>query len=335
MKRAITRMLIFTALFFVLIIPLTADVSFLDRPGPPSFRLMSYNPYWNAIFQTGIRRYAKSEEFARVLTAVKPDIAVLQEVGPTRSTSSLVAIFNSAMPLPEGDTWSVARSADNVIVSRFRIVWSDGRIASGSGTNARGHVLALIELPDGQSASEILVGGVHFKSGGSRNEVAARTKHSDVLTAHIREARIDEAVPTSAPVILAGDFNAYATDPRRHMNTLIHGDVDSEAGYGPDGSLEPSGADMVDLLPTHNGAGRDTWTWRDDTQQFDPYPLDRILFTGSTLDVIGSFVLNTAVLTEADLTTVGLEVGDVALDLDRGIYDHLPVVADMAIVRHY
>ncbi len=41
------------------------------------------------------------------------------------------------------------------------------------------------------------------------------------------------------------------------------------------------------------------------------------------------FVLNTAVMTAAELDAAGLEAGDVLLDLRTGRYDHLPLVVDV------
>jgi endonuclease/exonuclease/phosphatase family metal-dependent hydrolase len=139
------------------------------------------------------------------------------------------------------------------------------------------------------------------------------------------------AVPEGIPVILAGDLNAYDTDPRRHLDTLILGDVADEESYGPDGSVDPAGMPMVDLRPVHNAAGSDTWTWRNDTDRFNPYPLDRIIFTGSLMTSVHAFILNTSIMTEIDLEERGLTRGDVALDLPNGVFDHLPLVADFTM----
>ena len=90
---------------------------------------------------------------------------------------------------------------------------------------------------------------------------------------------------------------------------------------------------MIDLLPVHNAAGSSTWTWRDDTQRFDPYPLDRIIFAGSELVAVHAFVLNTAIMTEIDLEERGLTAGDVALNLADGDFDHLPLVVDFSLAH--
>jgi endonuclease/exonuclease/phosphatase family metal-dependent hydrolase len=304
---------------------------FLDRPGPASFRLMSYNPYWDAIFPTGPTRYNRALEFERILKAVQPDIVCIQEVDQYRDRAEVIAIFERALPLPAGDQWSVVSGADNVIVSRFPLPWTVGEIVNGRGVRARGHVLALVDLPDDVFGSDVLIAGTHFTSGGSGSEIRARTEHADTLVAALRAAGRQIPAMIPVPVIVAGDLNAYGTDPRRHVDTITLGDISDERSRGADGSLEPSGAPMIDLLPAHNGTGPETWTWRDDTQEFEPYPLDRIIYTGSLLAAEHSFVLNTAIMTPDDLAGRGLEAGDVALDMDAGNFDHLPLVVDFRI----
>jgi len=305
-----------------------ADADFLDKPSEDSFRLMSYNPYWNAVFPGGFRLYNRAAEFERVLNAVRPDIACIQEIDPGRDPAEMAAIFERVLPLPAGERWTIVSGADNVVVSRFPIRWTEGEIVDGRGSRSRGHVLALIDLPDESFSSDILVVGTHFVSGGSDDEIAARTEHADALIADVRGAIERRVVPEGIAVIVAGDLNAYGTDPRRHLDTLILGDVADDDAYGPDGSLDPAGRPMVDLLPVHNATGSDTWTWRNDTDRFAPFPLDRIIFAGSKVTAIHSFVLNTAIMTEIDLERRDLAAGDVALNLASGEFDHLPLVAD-------
>ena len=335
----VTRILGLTVLLIICTLHLTGVPSssvrpeFLTKP-EGSIRLMSYNPYWNSIFRTGIRRYRKADQFERVLAAVQPDVVCLQEVGPEHDTKEIAAIFDSALPLYAG-AWHVARGVDDVIVSRFPIAWSVAETADGLGSFARGHVIALV-LPDDSFGDEpiggfgdgLLVVGAHFRSGGSEAEVRARTNHADLLVAGVRRVVADHELPRSVPLVIAGDLNAYDTDPRRHLLTLVSGNIADEKRYGPDGSLDPSGAPLADLLPSHNDLGVENWTWRDDTQEFDPFPLDRILYSSSTIQAVHSFVLDTAILGADELAATGLEADDVALDLGRGNYDHLPLVAD-------
>jgi hypothetical protein len=43
-----------------------------------------------------------------------------------------------------------------------------------------------------------------------------------------------------------------------------------------------------------------------------------------------AFVLNTEMMTEAELAAAGLQAGDVMLDPETGRYDHLPLVVDLS-----
>ena len=312
----------------LLISPAWAD-GFLETSEAGTLRVMSYNPYWDAIFPTGPHQYDKSAEFARVLRAVNPDIVCIQEVDPGRERLEVLAIFNRALPVQLGERWSIATGADNVIVSRFPISWSTGYVVDGRGVRARGHVLTIVDLPDGRGGTAVLVAGTHLTSGGTAANIRARSFQADSLVANIRAARESVAGATGLPVIIAGDLNTYATDSRRHLETLLVGDISNEGRFGSDGSLDRAGIPMVDLLPAHNATGTDRWTWRDDTQAFEPYPLDRILYSGSSLVAVHSFVLNTSIMSAGELEAAGLAVGDVALELSSGDFDHLPLVVDL------
>jgi endonuclease/exonuclease/phosphatase family metal-dependent hydrolase len=205
------------------------------------------------------------------------------------------------------------------------------RLYTVGGVQGRGHVIAEIDLPDARFRSDVVIVSAHFVSGGAPEDIEARAVHADALLSDTRRALSENAVSPNTSIILTGDFNAYETDERRHLDILIRGDVRDEATYGPDGSLDPEGIPMADLLPVHNATGDQTWTWRDDTQQFEPYALDRIIYSSSNAEVIHGFVLNTAIMSPEALTRRGLEAGDVALDLESGVFDHLPLVADIRV----
>ena len=68
-----------------------------------------------------------------------------------------------------------------------------------------------------------------------------------------------------------------------------------------------------------------SFTWQDYTSSFPPGRLDYIIYTGSVIDLVNSFVLNTMKMSQSELNESGLEQNDTEL-----ASDHLPVVCDFS-----
>jgi endonuclease/exonuclease/phosphatase family metal-dependent hydrolase len=313
-------------------------IHFLRKPSPRHIRVMSYNVYWNSIFPEDDahadewRSADRSTEFQRILRAVAPDLICLQEISPECDPQQVADILDAVMPLRNGEGWRVHGGQDNVIAARFALQMRDDEIVHPRATTDLGHVMALVDLPDEDYERDIYVICAHFKSQGGQIDIEARQKHADVIIEWMRDIQTpggEISLPTFTPIILLGDFNVYNTDPAHHLTTLITGDIVDEGQYGPDTKPDWDGTDLADALPRHNGVGEDVYTWRDDTQQFDPGALDRILYTDSVISVENSFVLNTMIMTPAELEAAGLAAGDVTLDPQVGEYDHLPLAVDI------
>ncbi|HEX9676084.1 MAG TPA: hypothetical protein VGA07_08895, partial [Anaerolineales bacterium] len=58
----------------------------------------------------------------------------------------------------------------------------------------------------------------------------------------------------------------------------------------------------------------------------------RMFFTDSVLELGNTFILNTMLLSDEALELLGLQAGDVLLDLPSDYYDHLPLVVDFELV---
>lgn len=138
-------------------------------------------------------------------------------------------------------------------------------------------------------------------------------------------------LPEGTPIVVLGDLNVYDTDPAHHLTTLLSGDIENEDRYGPDIMPDWDETDLADALPQHNGAGPEVYTWRDDTQGFNPGALDRILYSDSVVVVEHGFVLNTVIMPKEALEAAGLQPGDVMMDPKTGRYDHLPLVVDLSL----
>jgi len=255
----------------------------------------------------------------------------LQEIDPTHEPQQVAAILDDVLPLEAPVRWEAHSGQDSVIASRFGLSLRHAAVAYQGSGYALGHGAALVDLPDEDFERDLYVVCAHFKSGGEENDIAMRQAHADQIVAWLADARTpggEVDLPAGTPFLVLGDFNVYDTDPAHHLTTLLTGDVVDEAAFGPDAPPDWDGTSLTDVLPTHNATGDETYTWRDDTQRFNPGTLDRILYSDSELSLVHAFVLNTATLSAEALDAAGLEAADVALDLDQGHYDHLPLVAD-------
>ncbi len=313
------------------------SLAFLYKPTTDHIRIMHYNVNWDAIFPLDTSKdhkwksHDKSAEFKRVLAAVKPDIVSIQEINWDRNPQEVGDILDEVLPLPNGKKWQVHSATDCVIGSRYNLTMKAGDTVPK--TN-RGHAAALIDLPDKTCKKDLYMISAHFKSAGKPKDIKRRQQHADAIISWVRDIKeqggnID--LPKNTPVVILGDFNVYDTDPHHHLTTLITGDIEDEKTYGPDIAPDWDSTDLRDALPVHNGKGNLTYTWRNDTDRFNPGPLDRIIYTDSVMVVNNSFVLNTASMTSDELTATDLQAGDVALELDKGLFDHLPVVIDFVL----
>lgn len=316
--------------------PTPALPAFMAKP-PDHVRVLNYNVNWDSIFEDGnphnhpYRLYDMSDAFVRILQALQPDIVCLQEINSSRDAQDVADILDQALPL-DGAGWQAHRGQDNMIAARYPLTLrADGRIHEERALS-RGHALALVDLPDGQYPDLYLV-SAHFKSAGGSVDILMREHHGDILMTWVRDlktpgGKID--LPANTPFMIMGDLNVYETDDHKHLNTLITGDITHEAKYGPDVDPDWDGTALTDALPTHNGQGELTWTWRNDGEGFAPGALDRMIYSDSVIQVGNAFVLNTTLLSEAELAAAGLQRNDVVLDPSSGYYDHLPMVLDIA-----
>ena len=311
--------------------------AFLEKESPRQLRLLCYNVNWDSIFPDGDpdnhpwREYDMSEEFVRILTAVQPDIVCLQEINDARDPQDVADILETVLPLGPGRSWQAHKGSDNVIATPFAL--SLLRTDTTPTTN-RGQAMALLDLPDATFPHDLYLMNAHFKASGGSSNIARRQQHADAIIHWIDDIKTPGGyinLPAGTPVITLGDLNVYDTDPHLHLYTLITGDVDNEATYGPDAPPDWDDTDNTDTLPLHNGVGPDFYTWRNDSDPYNPGALDRIIYPDSAMAVAHSFVLNTTIMTPAELQAAGLEVNDVVLYPYGGNFDHLPLIVDLLL----
>ena len=314
------------------------ELSFLAQPSG-TVRLMSFNVGWDSIFPDGdplndpFRAGDRSDAYARILAAVQPQVICFQEINPRREPQQVADILERVIPPGVGKKWQVHSAGDNVIAAVYNLELTGSAIVQGNPLTGRGHAMALVDLPDGTYTQDLYLVCSHFKSQGGTSNIKARQDHADAIIAWIRDMQTpgDEIdLPHGTPFSILGDLNVYDTDPAHHLVTLLQGDIVNEAKYGPDLAPDWDGTSLKDALPRHNGDGIETFTWFDETQEFNPGVLDHILYSDSVIRVENSFVLNTMTLSPEALAAAGLQAEDVMLEAAVGNYDHLPLVVDIS-----
>lgn len=319
----------------------SVDVSFIEKTDPAHIRVVNYNINWDAIFPVGdpdshgFREFAKGKAFERVIAALQPDILCLQEINPSRDASEISDILNSIFGLSDEDGWQAMIVRDNVIASRFPLLTEGWQIETNTVRPDFSQAAALIDLPDGQFALDFYMICSHFKASGSPADIRQRQQQADVLMSNVRDIRTigdHMDLPFGSPFVLLGDFNVYTSDPAEHLTTMITGDIEDNDRYGPDFQPDWDESALGDVLPTHNGMGIDSYTWRDDQFFYPKGILDHILFSDSVLSIENSFVLNTTLIAEETLAILGLQEFDVVLIPMTGYFDHLPLVVDFSII---
>ena len=302
---------------------------------------MSYNVNWDSIFPAGDRenhvlRIANRELFFQnLLATVQPDIVCLQEINPDRDPQQVSELIAQVLSTNGDAPWEATSARDSVIATRFPLRVEGFELSAPGYPRDLGQAAALIDLPDERyGALDLYVLCAHFKSGGSQNDIDLRQRQADVVTQQLGDAITPGGsldLPEGTPLIVMGDFNAYDTDPAHHLTTLLSGDIADEERYGPDLAPDWDGTGLDDALPSHNASGETYYTWRDDSGQFNPWPLDRILFSDSALAIENAFVFNTDLLSEEALEALNLHADDIWLNRTLGVLDHLPLVVDFVI----
>ena len=306
--------------------------SALTRPAG-SVRLMTWNVGDVSIFPSDSSRPDPTRDdrpgrVGRVLRAMNPDVVCLQEV--SRPPALVVALLQGLLSLDSSRRWTAHRVLDNVIVSTFPLLYTDGG-GVRQGLLRRGHAIALLDLP-ASFPRDLTIICAHFQSKAGVIETRLRQRQADMIAAWIREQRTAtrRILPPATPLVILGDLNVIDV-PSPSLRTLLTGDIADQRQFGADMMPDWDGSDLLDVLPRQLGSATESYTWRDDTQRFPSGALDRVLLTDSVATAADAFVLNTTIMSADDLHRYGLRRDDVMLDPAKGIHDHLPIVVDLIV----
>jgi hypothetical protein len=291
-----------------------AEPGQLARAPGTDFRVLG----WNVSHESLVRH---PDVFARILAAIRPDVVVFDEVSPACTVADIRRI------LPPGPPSEVFIGSSG----------GDQRALVAAPRAAGLRALAFVEYPEaqirplgrtGEEEPEALIAhGV--ATGGARIEVGGRAllavsldltccegaesppdRLRQIETRQIREAirKAQTETPAEGLVIL-GDFNLVGS--RRPLDILA--------------ARLDAGADLEVARPLQLD-GRSAATWRRAGDPFAPAHTDFLLYSGSTLEVLRSFVFDSEDLSPED--SQGVLAPDSAV-----ASDHLPVVADFRFRR--
>lgn len=289
----------------------------IARIGPRTLRVMTWNigansiaPFARSLDTVHVSRPAA---FGRVIRALDPDVICLQEFD--RPMQQVLALLDAIRPLGAGKGWHGAQSLGNTVISRFPLLHRGARQLH-SLLSQRSHVYATLDVPDSIAPVDPVVVCAHLQSGGGAGNAEFRKRHAESIARDLEERWARDSVVR--PVIVLGDMNAVD----RTLPDLLAMRAPASAGFP-----------LRSAVALHNGVGRETYTWRDDHQRFEPSVLDYVMFTERAFTSRHAFVLNTMTLDTAALVALSLKRGDTMRDPARGTYDHLPVIADLEWIR--
>ncbi len=300
--------------------PTAGDFSRVD---PADVRIVSYNTYLQFITEP-----SKDAAFARVLKALDPDIICFQEIVSSLTAGQIVSRLQSVLPFSEG-TWQVhlGLSSGSRVVLASRYPLNLRRTDTVPAAGIRGVTIALADLPNDRYQGDVYLLGVHLKAGGTASDQENRQRSADAIAAWLGMARQSGGLVTLAantPMVVLGDFN-LVTGPQPAI-TLLTGDIQDEATFGPDVKGDWDNSDMTDLTPVDPFTINDN-TWRSDrTNPTDR--LDRFIYTDSVAPVAARMVLNTRNMTTAALVASGLQEDDTT---PTNTADHLPILMDLVV----
>lgn len=266
---------------------------------------------WN-VLSDGITNASLQGQYQRMLSAMAPDV-----IGFSECVSSTAAAVKSRLDawLPIGGSgWQVVKDDyDMVIAARWPITQTWPSLTR--------QFAALIDLP-GSYPHDLLFTAAHLHcctaDGNRQNE-------ADEYVRFVQDAMNPGGaftLPANTPMIYAGDLNSvgYA----QQLTTLLTGDIQNNATYGPDGPMDWDGtaASSCEALQTHS---RMAYTWRSNTSAYPSGRLDHMLYTDASIEMRKSYLLRTANMPVATLGALGLNATDT-----ETASDHFPVVGDFS-----
>lgn len=281
----------------------------LDRDSPNLFRLATWN-----MLQDGISDIARKDHFQQVLSVLKPDVLTFNEAWDA-TVGQAVSFLNLSLPIGNFQSWQGVKLGDgNITLSRYPIVQS-WEVFPGHRL-----IASLIDLPDNMSDHDLLVINAHLRCCDANYE---RQQEADAFVKFILDAKTPGGaidLPEGTPFVLSGDLNLVGQ--RQQLTTLLTGDIQNNAAFGPDGLLDWDDTGLLDVVALQADQAM-AFTWHEDGSQYPPSRIDYHICSNSVMEVKKAFTLNTRAMGEDRLQQYGLSEDDTQL-----ASDHFPKVTD-------
>ncbi len=263
----------------------------LGREQATDLRVITYNIHTDDLWDANLQ-----DDFGRMITAVAPDVLNFQEIN-NHTGDETAALVESWLPSGAGESWYWADRNDCQTISRYPVIdsWGiDGNLATLLDTTA-------------VIGKQLLVFSAHPPC--CTND-SGRQAEIDNFMSFIRDAKQPGGVLTLDPntaIIISGDMNLVGLS--RQLTTLVTGDIDDEATYGPDFNPDWDGTALTNLI-SRQTEKRMAYTWRNDSSSFWPGHLDYIVYSDAVIEVGNHFILYTPEMSAASLATYGLQNAD-------------------------
>ncbi len=300
-----------------------ADVS-IPAQEPGTIRVVSFNVL-------RARPMREPESFARLISALSPDVILFQEfdgldsdaleawlaehVGPLAGKNDRATRVDASGAVTAANlgTWEAAANPElGVAIAtphRMEAVFREAVMANTpDGEHRVRSISALVLTPSGRA----LATSVHLKCCGSAGSPEDATRMAEA-------AAINEFVKSTANLagsmtgewtgvrVVGGDLNLVGTRPP--VERLVSG-------------LDVDGSDMTIAEPRVLGDNA-YYTWAEPSSLFSPGRLDYVLYGDAGASVVNAFVLDLSRLSRDAVNRAGLKVADSAAS------DHLPLVVDL------
>ncbi len=279
----------------------------LAKSDPNVVRMMSYNVLKDRLFNNSVR-----QNYDRIFKAVNPDILGFCEIYDN-SSAQVAGLIESFLPSTGNQKWYHASGDPDIrLVSRYPIL---------STRSIDGNMAFLIDL-----GKEKLVAIVaHLPC--CNNEVS-RQAEVDNIMAFIRGIKFGISafqVPPNSPIVIMGDMNFVGLS--QQLNTFITGNIINNSKYGPSFKPDWDNTDLEDLRPMTSGLPM-SFTWNSESGSYSAGRLDYMIYSGSVIQPVNSFVLWTPEMSTSDLNAFGLQRSDIIR-----ASDHAPVIGDFKMER--